>query len=160
MFLKSCIIVILALSVVGCANPKVKQLRDWSGSAKELARSGQMRWSDYYKGLYDRVVDLPEMQGKAFYLHGANLLLDSALAMEEGKISQQQFDSFQRAMIAAESDYAERIRVQNSAVWAQAAANYNQFLQTQAIQVQAWQANRPFSCVSQRLGNSLTTNCR
>jgi len=68
--------------------------------------------------------------------------------------------SFQREMTAAEREYAEKVRIQNAAAWAQAAATYNQFLQTQAMQVQAWQANRPINCTSQRLGNFVTTNCQ
>lgn len=154
------IVVALVLFLSGCVHPQVAQLRDWAGPAKEQAKAGQMKWSDYYKGLYSRVAELPEMQGKAFYLRASNLLIDSALAMEEGKISKEQFESFQREMTAAESEYAEKVRIQNAAAWAQAAATYNQFLQTQAMQVQAWQANRPINCTSQRLGNFVTTNCQ
>lgn len=154
------IAIFLFALLAGCVHPQVVQLREWATPAKEQAKAGQMKWSDYYKGLYRRVAELPEMQGKSFYLRGSNLLIDAALAMEDGKISKDQFESFQREMTAAESEYAERVRVQNAAAWAQAAAVYNQFLQTQAMQVQAWQANRPIHCTSQRVGNFVTTNCQ
>lgn len=154
------IVIFLFALLAGCVHPQVVQLREWAAPSKEQAKAGQMKWSDYYKGLYRRVAELPEMQGKAFYLRGSNLLIDAALAMEDGKISKDQFESFQREMTAAESEYAERVRVQNAAAWAQAAAVYNQFLQTQAMQVQAWQANRPIHCTSQRFGNFVTTNCQ
>lgn len=154
------IVVALVLVLAGCVHPQITQLRDWAEPAKEQAKAGQIKWSDYYKGLYSRVAELPEMQGKAFYLRASNLLIDSALAMEEGKISVEKFESFQREMIAAESEYAERARIRNAAAWAQAAATYNQFLQAQALQVQAWKAHRPINCTSQRLGNFITTNCQ
>lgn len=154
------VVVVLFALLAGCVHPQVAQLREWAVPAKEQAKAGQMKWSDYYKGLYSRIADLPEMQGKAFYLRGSNLLIDAALAMEDGKISKDQFESFQREVTAAESEYAEKVRVQNAAAWAQAASVYNQFLQTQAMQVQAWQANRPINCTSQRLGNFVTTNCQ
>ncbi|MCA3175831.1 MAG: hypothetical protein ING36_09880 [Burkholderiales bacterium] len=154
------IVIALTLVLTGCVHPQVTQLNDWAGQAIEQAKAGHMKWSDYYKGLYNRVAELPEMQGKAFYLRGSNLLIDSALAVEAGKISKEQFESFQREMVAAESEYAEKIRIQNAAAWAQAAATYNQFLQTQATRVQAWQANRPINCTSQKSGNIVTTNCQ
>lgn len=158
--MKTIRIALLALFLSACIHPQVAQLREWANPAKEQAKAGNMKWSDYYKDLYSRVSALPEMQGKAFYLRGSNILIDAALAMESEKISRDQFDSFQREMIAAESEFVEKTKAQNAAAWAQAAAVYNNFLQTQAMQAQAWQAARPINCTSSRMGNFVTTNCK
>ena len=54
----------LILLLAGCVNPQVKELRDWAGTAKQQVKAGQMKWSDYYKGLYSRLAQLPDMQGR------------------------------------------------------------------------------------------------
>jgi hypothetical protein len=100
------------------------------------------------------------MQGKAFYLKASNVLIDAALAMEQGRVSIEEFESFQRSMKAAESEYAEKIQRQNAAAWAQAAATYNNFLQTQALQAQAWRSSAPINCTSHRMGSFVNTTCR
>jgi hypothetical protein len=79
--------------------------------------------------------------------------------MEDGRISLDVFQSFQREMTATEAQYVERLQIQNAAAWAQAAATYNSYLQTQALQAQAWRTAQPIHCVSNRTGAFVNTTC-
>jgi len=158
--MKLSVIAAAALILLGCVHPQVAELKNWSNTAKSEAKAGDMKWSDYYKQLYERVDKLPEMQGKAFYLKASNVLIDAALAMEQGRVTRAEFESFQRSMKAAESEYNEMLRRQNAAAWAQAADAYNRYLQTQALQAQRWRSSAPIHCTSTQMGNLVNTTCQ
>jgi hypothetical protein len=148
---------ILALLILtGCAHQQVTELRQWAEPAKAQAKRGEIKWSVYYLGLYDRVAALPEMEGKAFYLRAANILHDAALSYEEGKVAKREFESFQREMTAAESEYVEQAKQRRSERTLRAARVYNEFLQTQAMQTQRW---RMTNCTSHVVGNQVNTTC-
>ena len=91
---------LVAVLLGGCASPQVKAVNEYAKSNLPLAKSGEIKWSDYYKGVYDRLLSVESRPGRAENLEAANLLIDGALMYENGQITKDQFESFQRAAIA------------------------------------------------------------
>jgi methionyl-tRNA formyltransferase len=153
------IALVLVLTLGGCAHLEAQKVSNWARQNKPLAESGQMKWSDYYTQLFDHIKAVPDnINGKGFYLQASATMIDAAKAFEEGRASKDEFDSFQRQMIAKEAEYQESVRYRNAQQAMNAAMVYNQFLQTQAMQAQAWRS-RPVNCTSYGLGNTVQTNC-
>ena len=147
----------ICLILSGCVQMEVQKVKEWNTTAKAEAKAGNMKWSDYYLQLYDKINGIQgDVVGKGWYLGATNALIDASKAYEAGKVTKDEFESFQRDMTAKEAEYNEAVRMRQSQA---AMAAYNQFLQTQALQAQSWNARRPINCISNSAGSSVTTQC-
>lgn len=77
----------------------MREMRQWSEQNKALARSGAIQWSDYYRELFSRLSNMPDMSRKAELMEHANFLLTAAQAYEGGQISKDDFEGLQRMVI-------------------------------------------------------------
>jgi hypothetical protein len=77
------------------------QLAFWEQHYLKQAEAGELKWSDYYKGLYAHIYFIPELPGYDLYLRWSVAQLEASLAAENGKISREDFASFQRQMNVA-----------------------------------------------------------
>lgn len=158
------LIIGFVLFIAGCATPQINEFRTWVAQTKPIAKSGQMLWSDYYTQFYDKVNALPSgVQGKGFYLQAAAIAIDASKSYESGKISEDEFQSFQRQLIAQEAEYTEKQQRMNSQAVAQA---YSQYLQNQAAIASSWNSRQPTyqppmqtRCISRNVGNTVQTSC-
>ena len=149
------LLLVLMFLIAGCAEIEAQKIRAWADPARVEARAGNMRWSDYYTELYNRIsaVQAP-IAGKGFYLQASATMIDISKSYEDGKITKDEFESAQRMMTAKEAEYQEQVQQRQAAA---ASAAYSQFLYGQAIQAQNWAARRPQSATCYQMGNSL--NC-
>lgn len=90
-------ILALIFALMSCATPSAQRhpADIYSSQNKSLAESGQLKWSDYYIGLYD------SMQSKPSYTTGDELivingLIDSSYDLESNKITKPEFESKRR----------------------------------------------------------------
>ena len=129
------VITIMGL-LVACTPQSVRDFNSYVATNGPLARSGQMKWSDYFKGVYAKLALLPDSPRKAFDMQGTNHLIDLALDMEAGKMSKEQFDSAKRDFAARDAGMrAEAIQEQQqrtSQALAQQAAAWNQYTKERA----------------------------
>lgn len=91
------ILLILALLLSGCATnqqkPSAFQIYAESNFAR--AESGEMKWSDYYLGAYEKL-RLESSKNTGNQLIIFNELIDTAKAYEAGAITKDQFESKRR----------------------------------------------------------------
>jgi hypothetical protein len=96
--MRALITFLVIVTLAGCATaPRYQPTAADKYAEKNytLAESGQMKWSDYYIGLYDNVSKEPGPMGgeQLVVLSG---LIDRSKDLENGKISQEEFDSVRR----------------------------------------------------------------
>jgi hypothetical protein len=93
---------LLVLLTLSCASDtydsRSAQLSYWSNHYEKQAAAGQLKWSEYYKGLYAHFYFVPELTGHELYLRWSIAQLEAALAAEQRKISNKEFVSFQKQM--------------------------------------------------------------
>lgn len=95
------IIALLAISLlIGCASTTNKQYAkspsdQYYKSYYPKVQSGEMKWSDYYKGLYEKVSTERNLT-TGDELLTLNDLIGSAIDYESNKITKDQFDSKRR----------------------------------------------------------------
>lgn len=134
---------------------EAQNVKQWAQPAMQQARAGNIKWSDYYLELYERIKAIKSpVDGKGFYLQASATMIDVSKAYESGRISKDEFDSTQRQMEAKGAEYDEQLRHQKSAEISNA---YSQFLYNQSIQAQAWAARKPQFSTCSQYGN--TANC-
>ena len=98
--MKKTIIALGLMVLSGCATfdePRIQQSANQTYviNNKPLAERGEIKWSDYYKGLYDTVNTEPRPT-KGEFLLIVNDLIDSALSYENNKITKDEFASIRR----------------------------------------------------------------
>lgn len=91
------LIVAFLILLSGCAmQPQpVHPMVEWSRVNKPLAEQGKIKWSDYYKGLYQQGLTLQSPIQPAF-LEQVNNLIKRAQEYESGQITKDQFDGYRR----------------------------------------------------------------
>jgi hypothetical protein len=91
------ILLILALLLSGCATnlQKPSAFQIYAESNFTRAESGEMKWSDYYLGAYEKL-RLESSKNTGNQLIIFNELIDTAKAYEAGAITKDQFESKRR----------------------------------------------------------------
>lgn len=158
--MKIIILIVAFIALSGCATMKtqseVDNIRTWAFQELPKAKSGEVKWSDYYTTLHDKFKPVEMLQNKGFILEILALSIDASIAYEKGKISQDEFKSFQRKSNAQYEQIEEATRLRNQ----QAASNaINQYLQNQVLINSDWQARQPIYCNSTQFGNTVKTQC-
>jgi hypothetical protein len=142
MKIKSFSVAVLTTIIAGCAspnrvaqsNPQMAELQFYVASNKPRAENGEMKWSDYYSGLYERHV---AAHTPTELIQVVNKMLWNAQRYEAGAISKDEFDFRQRDL-----------RLEGNAVMQRqaAAAQAQQLAQQQAqtaLALQLIQASQP-----------------
>jgi len=150
--------------IVGCAavpDQATKDLQAWATPAKEEAKAGRMKWSDYYKGLYERL-RVTKFNDTPFMMDVTSSLIDIALAYEAGAIDQNTFESLQRQSEVLVVQNAQNLsqvqQAQQRAAWANTLQNLaaQQRANTQFYQNQL---NRSQTCNTRWTGYQWQTVC-
>lgn len=107
-------IIVIALTILmsGCATVKPSPVNNYIIDNKELASSGNMKWSDYYKGLYE-VMSKQSSPGTGYQLEHINNMIDLSLSYETGNITKDQYDSATRAIKSKAAQSAESANSQS-----------------------------------------------
>lgn len=150
--------------LVGCASQPDKatvELKTWAGPALQDAKDGKLPWSEYYKGLYERL-SATKFDDTAFLMQVASNMIDAAHAFEGGSIDKNQFEALRRqAEIAVESNTQQLTKAQQaqqSAAWANVMQNLaNQ--QQQRSQYYQQQLNKRQTCNTKWTGYEWQTVC-
>ncbi len=156
--------VILVAGLLGCASAPDKastDLRSWAEPAIKEARAGNLPWSDYYKGLYERL-RATSFDNTPFLMQVTSNMIDAANAYEAGSVDKNQFDTLRRqAEIAVEANTQQLTKAQQaqqSAAWANVMQNLaNQ--QQQRSQYFQQQLNIRKTCNTRWTGFAWQTVC-
>jgi di/tripeptidase len=102
--MKTTLILFLAIMAIGCASTSNKQYvtspsKQYSEANYPKVQTGEMKWSDYYKGLYDKV-SMERNLTTGDELLALNGLIDTARDYEANKITKDQFESKRREVQA------------------------------------------------------------
>jgi hypothetical protein len=108
----------IAALFTGCANQSMR----YAEQNKPLAQQGKIKWSEYYKGLYDAGARSGE---SGQFLSRANVMISAALAYEGGKLSKDEFESLQRQARASQTIEDDAADVRRRAAFAAAATSFN-----------------------------------
>lgn len=109
---------ILCALLTGCAGPSMR----YAEQNKPLAERGKMKWSDYYKGLYDTSARAGE---SGQMLMRINTMILAAQSYEGGTLSKDQFEYFRRQAQAGQVVDDEIADQRRRAAFAAAAKNFN-----------------------------------
>lgn len=100
--MKKIIVCLILLLLSGCATleePQKSFTEQYQKNNWPLVQSGTMKYSDYYKGVYQAITK-ESFATRGQYLTVFNGLIDAALKHEDGKMSKNEFDSFRRESVA------------------------------------------------------------
>lgn len=91
------IVLLACLATIGCAtnNQNISAAHEYGRANIPLAESGNMKWSDYYLGYYEKL-RLEPNKNTGNQLIIFNELIDTAKSYEAGVINKDQFDSKRR----------------------------------------------------------------
>lgn len=131
--MKKLLLVCLISTLFGCAQMQYQHVNQYASTNLPLAKSGEMKWSDYYKGLFTEISKAGG-DGSGDLMSITNTLIDASYAYENGKITKEQFESVQRAAMADGNKVSAQVQA-NNAQRAQAA--YANYLRSQALQRQS-----------------------
>jgi len=90
---------------VSSPDPRVVEFRNYVSANRPRAEAGQIKWSDYYSGGYQRAVDA-NFPGE--YLALLNQMIWNSQQFESGKISQEEFQFKQRDNSAQQRTLLQR----------------------------------------------------
>jgi len=91
MVTKLYIAIFLAQLLSACSQMTQKS-NPYSSVSLRLAESGQIKWSDYYKGLYESVAR-NQLQGENLELLTITYMIELSMGYEAGSINWQQFSA-------------------------------------------------------------------
>lgn len=89
-------VAVVTFSLIGCANPALKQFQETNNQERRRAESGSIKWSAYYQGVYDRMLRVNGIDDKAFHLNLLSFMIEASQAYESGAISKEQFNKAKR----------------------------------------------------------------
>lgn len=96
-----------------CTGPVTR----WTNENFPKAKAGEMKWSEYYKQLYDRAMTA-NFQNKASFLDRTNLMIRAATMHEDGRLTKEEFEHMQRIAQAGDAADDEAASNRSAAAWA------------------------------------------
>ena len=161
-----CVAFALAVLLVGCASREGREALEWSKRTEAMAVVGEIKWSDYYKQFFDKIVALPVHPDKAEYLDLTNLMIQIAERYESGEITKDQFDTGQRNYKAGSESIEGRRSAASRAHWAGAlqkigndmSQNSQNYYQQQQQRSPAYKP--PVVCDSRYISGGVQTVCK
>ena len=147
---------IAVLALAGCAVAERHDFAQYIANNKPLAEAGTIKWSDYYKGAYEKLSAMGSKPGVGQSMLVVNSMIDAALSYESGKISKEQFDSIQREAKARSVESDARDKAIQAQYWGQALQNYGNTVYRPAQAVPA-----PINCTTTHMPGlpTSTTTC-
>ena len=118
------------------------------------AKSGEILRSNYFKGLYD-LFSKSTYSDKGFQMNIIADFIDKAEALESNKITFEEYESFRRkqnAKIAMHDEAAGQQQSQNSA--------RRPLVDIKPLVPYQMPINKTTNCTSNRVGDTVYTNCR
>lgn len=132
--------IVLLMALAGCAAAPTRQMLEYNAYVSEnlpRAERGEVKWSEYYTGLYARASDAG---APGDVLLRMNELIRSAQQREAGAITKEEFD-YRRRAIKAEQQIASQRAAERDAAKRSAATADN--IAMMAAGVQMMQASGP-----------------
>ena len=106
--------------MVACASPQQKAeinaFHQWRTANQELARAGQIPWSQYYSGLWERMNRLPNDPLKPQMMATTAELIPLARKFESGQISRSEFEDARRIVISRHNQAQQSIQQQQQMI--------------------------------------------
>jgi hypothetical protein len=149
---------ITAVFLYGCANQKTAEIQNWATTTKLEAKAGNLKWSEYYKGLYERLTTT-SFEDTPFLMEVTSTLIDASLAFESGKMDREQFESLQRQAEIAHQKNNSQMTQQSRAAWT-AAMQRLANSQQQSQQFYREQLRRQTNCETKWTGYAWKTVCQ
>jgi len=161
-------VLILIAMLAGCADMEQKKnyarnseiISLYIDANKPKADAGEIKWSQYYKGVYD-AFSKTTFPDKGYHMKVATDYYEKALQLESGAITQEEYDLFKMqksAIITMEQEQKsadqERERRRNAAIMATERPPIYK-LPTPP----AYQPPKQTNCTSSVIGNQVHTNC-
>lgn len=108
------ILLILALLLSGCAtlNTNISPSESYAKVNLPLAKTGQLKWSEYYLGLYKKL-ELESYINTGNQLVICNELIDTSKELEAGKLTQDQFESKRRNALGRLKQLEANTKIEN-----------------------------------------------
>jgi len=149
----------MLLALGGCAantyDSRSAQLAYWSNHYEKQAAAGDLKWSEYYKGLYAHFFFIPELPGYDLYLRWSIAQLEAALAVEGGKVSAEAFTSFRNQMNLSMRSFAASGGRQRSA---EQIDSFDLVLRLHENQAMGWYG-KAINCVATDFNRVYTAKC-
>ena len=157
---------VVALALSGCASSQMNDLNAWAATALPQAKAGDIKWSDYYKTLFDKLSAIPSHPDKGIYMQMSSAMIKVSQDYEAGQLTKDQFDEAQRAAISQSATIEGQRSAQSRAYWAAAllkagsdmSQNSQNYYRQQQQTVPTYKP--PVVCESRAVNGSIQTVCR
>ena len=131
------------------------QLALWSEHYQKQAETGTMKWSAYYRGLYAHFYFIPELPSHEYYLRWTAALIETAAAFEVGKLSKDEFVSFQNKMNSGMRNFMAGSQLKKSD---EQIVSFDRALRPLEAQALTWYG-RPIKCVATEFNRVYSATC-
>ena len=106
------ILLLLTLTMIGCANPiqmKLDDIRNTVNDLRPKAEAGSMKWSEYYKILVDKMKELPPtLNNRDADIQSFNYGVELAKKYEAGEITKEEFYKWRMEATANSKERVEK----------------------------------------------------
>ena len=158
---KRILITLMAIGLLaGCGTAQWQQtsdLQSWAVGARTQAKAGEMKWSEYYKGLFKKLSEMNN-GNQTFLMELSSNMIDVSLMYEEGTIDKKTFESYERqAEISAQRGAAQQDQAQRAA-WAASMQSLSKTFE-QRSQMYQNQLNRQKTCTTKWTGYAWQSTC-
>lgn len=167
--MKNIIFIIAAVLLSACAtppDPRVVSYMRWEQETIVKARSGEIKWSDYYTEGFSRVSALPGNPERTVRMNVFAEGVPLARKYEQGEITKEQFFDARRLMImkheAEKARTYQAMQAQQQAADAQSSqSNYQTMMMLRSMQPAPMpMPAAPITCNTYQSGPGLRTTCQ
>lgn len=151
-------IALLFLILTACEMPvKPDPQQEHLAMRKEMAKSGQIKWSEYYNEVFT-MFEKSNYSDKGFMMQYLVTAISMAKKYESGQISADEFDLYRKQLSADITSVEETKRAQQQ----QAQREYDDETQRQLFIMRQNQNRRSpqLNCTTTTYGSTAQTNCR
>ena len=120
------LLLIVVILLTACVASPITSLRQWERSNIAAAKSGDVRWADYYKSMYGFVEKMPDDSDKAELMRVVNIAIKMAEDYHQGVMTTSEFEAGQRNFDYYLTKLQSDAQMARSAAWGavfQAGAN-------------------------------------
>lgn len=158
---KRILIAFMAVALLaGCGSAQKRQASDlqlWAVGARAQAKTGEIKWSEYYKSLFNKLSEMNN-GSQTFLMELSSNMIDVSLMYEEGKIDKKTFESYERqAEISAQRGAAHQEQAQRAA-WAASMQSLSRTFEQRA-QFHQNQLNKQTTCTTKWTGFAWESTC-
>ena len=163
--MRTLFIFVIVYLLVGCATQQQLEFKTWNATTEARAKAGDVKWSDYYKGVFERVKEFPSHPDKGPVMQITSTMISGAESFEAGGLPKAMFEEMQRIYISSIESLDGARDAQRRAAIGQAlqgisnSAYASQQYYQQQINNQP-QYRPPVTCDTRALGGGLTTVCK